>query len=629
MRRLKWTLLLLLIMTLLPIQAQDALNLPSELYILANDGRVQRFGLGSEGVSTITPEDEFVLDFRVAPDANWLAYRTQSGMFMSNIFDDSLAVRQIEDERASLPLIRGRGETIAWSNDSSVLAYTTEYGGRVHFFADNTFADLTTPDLMNLIWSPNGTFLATEAQENVWWIYQRDGSTINLRAAISGANGADWINDTQLLYAPLEGGMVILDLSIGNQQIEIVNNTATYFNPNITREGQLVAFSGTLTEATLVQIELNSNLVGTITEIGANPVDLSRVHWTPSGFLLTAFRGGVLALINPITANGFTLPVSSASAYSWGPEYPALATNLSLPSDSHFIASDAEGVQQVWILPADGTAPRALTSASLDISDFAVSPNGEQISYVSNSILWQYTLNTDTEPVDLVMLGINENVSPAWSPDNSFIYYRDEQSAGSGIWRTQVDSEPELFITDTATSIYIDPNPALGVGAMLVKQGEDLVLVDTTSGELTLLGITGDGRWLSGTQYTAVGDSVSGNGLYLGDANNVETNPSLIAPILGSFQLLDYRVIADNTTVRLLLRNQVPGSVRILDISLVDGQAQLQGDAGHMVFPQLSADGNFIIGQRSPMGVLLIYDILNNSNQQLDIIAPITNFEWR
>ena len=123
----------------------------------------EQFEILKAGVLEITPEDEFVLDFRVAPDANWLAYRTQAGLFMVNIFDDSIAPRQIEDERASIPLVRGQGETIAWSPDSSAIAYTTQYGGRVHFFNEDRFADLSTPNLQNLRWSPNGSFLAGEA----------------------------------------------------------------------------------------------------------------------------------------------------------------------------------------------------------------------------------------------------------------------------------------------------------------------------------------------------------------------------------------------------------------------------------------------------------------------------------
>lgn len=632
MRRFIWILLLMLMGNLLPLQAQDALNLPGELYVLTNEGRVQRFGLGSEGVSIVTPESDFVLDFRVAPDANWLAYRTPDGLFMRNIFDDGTESRQIEDNRASVPLIRGRGETIAWANDSSAVAYTTEYGGRVHFFRENGFADLTTPNLINLLWSPDGRFLAAEADENVWWIFQRNGVSMELRAAIPGANGADWFSNNQLLYAPLEGGIVILDFSAGNQQIEILNNSAVYYNPGVTRDGQVVAFTGTPDFANLVQIDIDDNFVGTATVIGSNTVDLTGTRWSPGGFLLTAFRGGAIALVNPITANGFTLPVSSIATYSWGPEYPQLTINQTLPGNAHFIANDLDGIQQVWILPADGTRARTITPVTLDISEFAISPDAQQIIYVSNSILWLYELGSDEDPLELVVLGVNVDVSPAWSPDNATIYYRDEQGDESGIWRVTVDSSPELFLADEENIIFTDPNPAMGVAAMLVQRSGELAIVDTNSLEITSLEIIGSGTWQSGTQFIAEGQSqletLSANGLYLGDANTLEIAPTLILPLLGSFELFDYRVL-DAVTLRMLVKNQVPGDARVLDVPLTGGQAVLAGNAGNMVNPRLSVDGNLVIGQRSPEGVLLIYDLLTDTTRQIDIQPPISHFAWQ
>ncbi|MEO0599146.1 MAG: hypothetical protein AAF126_23755, partial [Chloroflexota bacterium] len=69
MRRLSLLIVLMLMLIAVPTGAQDGLNLPSELYVLNAEGVVQRFGLGTEGVSAVTPEDAFVLDFGIAPDA--------------------------------------------------------------------------------------------------------------------------------------------------------------------------------------------------------------------------------------------------------------------------------------------------------------------------------------------------------------------------------------------------------------------------------------------------------------------------------------------------------------------------------------------------------------------------------
>ncbi|MEM9954130.1 MAG: WD40 repeat domain-containing protein [Chloroflexota bacterium] len=629
MRRL-FLLLFAVLMIIIPLSAQDGLNLPSELYVLTTEGRVQRFGLGSEGVSTITPDEQFVLDFRVAPDANWLAYRTQEGLFMVNIFDEANNPRQIEDERASVPVIRGQGETISWSPDSSAIAYTTEYGGRVHFFREERFVDLTTPNLRNLLWSPDGAFLAAEADEDVWWVFQRVDTAMQLRAAIAGANGADWLSNNQLLYAPLEGGLTILDLSAGNQQIEILSNVDTYFSPSVTRDGQVVAFTGEREAANLLQIDIDNNQVGTATPIGSTSINLTGTQWAPGGFLLTAFRGGAIALVNPINASGFTLPVTSASAYGWGPEYPPLIANQPLPENAYFLATDTDGIQQVWVLPVDGSRAEPITSASLDITEYALAPDGQQIAYVSNSMLWLDLISDDDDPLDLIELGINADVSPAWSADSSLIYYRDEQTDVSGIWQVNTVAEASIFLADTEDIRYSDPNPALGAGVMLVKQNEDVAQVALASGEVTPLDIIGDGTWETGTQFIVFGEaetaSLSGNGLYLSDANSPDAL-SLILPLLGSFELFDYGLV--DGTVRMLVKNQVPGDVRLLDIPLEGGQAVLQGSAGHMVNPRLSPDGSIVLGQRSPEGALLLYDVATNTTRQIDIAPPISQVRWQ
>ncbi|MCA9914749.1 MAG: hypothetical protein KC496_15455, partial [Anaerolineae bacterium] len=223
-------LLLVMLLSLLPVRAQEGLNLPTELYVLFNEGRIDRYGLGTAGVRQVTDADAFVLDFRVAPDGNWLAYRTLDGLFLRDMFTEN-STRQLEDTRASVPLIRGEGETIAWTNNSDALAYTTEYGGRVYFFDSNTFADLTTAGLRDLRWSPDGAFLAAEAEGGVWWIFQRSGTEMALRAAIPGANGGDWRTSRQFIFAPVEGGLSMLDLTSGNLQIPVQDAFQNYYLP--------------------------------------------------------------------------------------------------------------------------------------------------------------------------------------------------------------------------------------------------------------------------------------------------------------------------------------------------------------------------------------------------------------
>jgi Tol biopolymer transport system component len=619
----------LLWLLLLPVYAQDGLNLPSELYVLLNEGVVQRFGLGREGVSRVTPDNEFVLDFRVAPDANWLAYRTQAGLFISNLFEIE-TIRQIENDRASLPTIRGRGETMAWSANSDALAYTSNYGGQVHFFNENTFADLITPNLQHLLWSPNGMFLAAADNQSVWWVFQRNGTSMNLRAAIPGANGGDWRNGTQFIYAPIEGGVTILDLSAGNLQIQILNSTDTYYLPQALPDGSAVIFRGEPTAARLQQLIFEGD-TAIASEIASGDVDLTGVSWSPGGFLLMAFQSGVLAQIDPITGNVFPLPITSASAYSWGPAYPRYAVNKTLPGAAYFIAPDLGGIQQVWVLPSDGSRARTVTPARLDISEFALSYDRQKLAYVSNSALWFYELGSDSAQ-ELLTLGINQNITPAWGPDNANIYYRDEQGSEIGIWRMNLAGETQLFLADEGDLIYTNPNPAGGVAAMLVMRGDELALVDTTSGTINSLGIVGGGRWQSGTELIVRGFSrneiASGNGLYALDANSTDQTPQLIVPLLGNLELLDYRIMSDGK-IRILVRNRQPGEILVMDIGRDGNQATPIASVGYLVNPGLSADGTTIIGQRTPNGTLLVADIATGEMYRFDIQPPITGFVWR
>ena len=82
--------LLGLLLFIMPTSAQDGIDLPADLYLLLNEGIVQRVGLGRSGIAQVTPDDVFVLDFAVAPDDNWLAYRTQDGIMLVNMYSNAL-----------------------------------------------------------------------------------------------------------------------------------------------------------------------------------------------------------------------------------------------------------------------------------------------------------------------------------------------------------------------------------------------------------------------------------------------------------------------------------------------------------------------------------------------------------
>ena len=305
-------------------QTTDALNLPTDLYVLVNEGNVQRYGVGGRGIETVTPADAYVIDFAVAPDNQRIAYRTEVGLVLGDM--TAQGAGPVVDALAGFPPMRGAGASIAWTPQGDAIAYTTPDGARVYYTAIGAFATITQPNLLDLRWSPDGIYLLTEATNNIWWVYKRDGSQLVLRAAIPSSYGTEWISPTELVFAPGEGGLVSMDLNAANHQTPLLTSQADYRLPVLAPDGRLMFFRRDKDDEVvpegygdLVALAAGSP-VGQVR--GETAIDLGGgLRWGPGARLMVAFQGGVLALFDPMTGQGFPLPISNAVAFDWGP-YP-------------------------------------------------------------------------------------------------------------------------------------------------------------------------------------------------------------------------------------------------------------------------------------------------------------------
>jgi hypothetical protein len=247
---------------------------------------------------------------------------------------------------------------MVWSPGGDALAYTTLTGLRVYFGDGSTF-ELAQGGLAHLSWSPDGGYLAAEMDGNIWWVYRRDGTTLALTAAIPFSYGTAWVSAGELVFAPPDGGLALINLDAANQQSLLVPPEYDCRLPALTPDGRLVFFSrlmsdelvppgfGALTALTPGATELEP--------LGLSPIDLSgSLRWTPGAALLVAFEGGVLALFDPASGEGFPLPIGSVVAYGWG-VYPP-------PEDASALATP-EAVFPDAFTP--GAPPDALPTAAL------------------------------------------------------------------------------------------------------------------------------------------------------------------------------------------------------------------------------------------------------------------------
>ncbi|MBK8034908.1 MAG: hypothetical protein IPK17_36465 [Chloroflexi bacterium] len=488
----------------LPAVAQEALNLPADLFVLLNDGRIERYGVGAAGVRTVTPEGAYIIDFGVDAAGERLAYRTEDGLYITLIPATDVPLGdpiRLEAESASVPYFRGAGETIAWSPTGDALAYTTLTGARVYFQGSGGFVDLLESPMLSLSWSPGGTFLAAQAEQNVWWIYRRDGSLATLTSIIPSSIGTAWVSDSELVFAPADGSLRVMNLAAANAQSILLDDTIQYRLPYLTDEDALVFFARDpeVPEGygVLMRLQRGATEVETLGQV---PVALTGLRWTPDGSLLAAFQGGVIALYDPITGLGFPLPLQGAVAYGWGrpaPETtiaptlipgptqvvvplaaptetplplatapapvavtstPAPAvpvTALVLSSDGYFLSPDFNGTLQVWRMPANGAPPGQYTGSLDDVGEYAIAPNDGTVAYVVTGELWIQPFSR-AAPYYLTEITSFAPTNLTFSPDGALIAFADEER---GIFTVPMDGseDPSLLIVNAADTIYRRP----------------------------------------------------------------------------------------------------------------------------------------------------------------------------
>jgi Tol biopolymer transport system component len=645
-----------LLLMVAPLRAQDGLNLPSALFVLNAAGQVSRYGLGIEGVRTVTPEDTFVVDFGVAPDGVWLAFRTEQALVLHNAFSGESY--GIDGALAGVPPVRGRGETIAWNSAGDALAVTTLTGGRVYI---NTqiilqsgpeFAEIELAEgpFVQVIWSPDGRYLAAEAEGSVWWLYRRENESMILTSAITSSDGLAWYNDTTVAFAPAEGGLRLMDLNAANVQSTLLDDTWVYHQPAMRPDGTLVVFGRQKDDPTVP--EGFARLVGLpageprIENLGEVAVDLSNLRWTPGNQLMMNFSAGTLALMNPVNGGTFPLPLVDAAAYTWGPLPLPTSEGPQASAPLFFLADDENAIAQVWRLAGDGSPAEVLTSMEASVESFAVAPDGERIVYVSGGRLLSQALS-ESDPIQLAQVSTAPDqwpgvTRPSFSPDEQQVVYND-----GGIWLVPAGGgDPQQIIADeiseTRARHFMNPVFAPNINAFLVRvQRENIAVpgvLDPNTGEVIEIAVEQQAEWLRDGRLVLYGiaDGVRPGGLSIAGTGSLN-QPARFLPDILSVQSV--REISPNQLMLVLPQHLVgPRQLRIAAFDVTTGQLAPAQMSGFIVDPVLSPDGKFAAGyvyrakQNVPWddgrGPLMVMDLATGRQTVLTQPAEAWDFIW-
>lgn len=606
----------------------DALNLPTALYVLLNEGVVQRYGQGTAGVQQVTPNDAFVIDFGISPDGAWIAYRTEETLTVRDLFGERETVLSTEP---GFPTLRGGGHTVAWSPDGGAIATTTETGLRI--YTRTTSRTPTVTDIPNdlgeqgffeVAWSPDGAYIAGTDETGVWQIY-RDGALVSLTPA---ANDLLWLSASEVAFASSEGGLVRMNLALANQQTDILPATAIYDVLVLRPNGELAAFrrpqfaeAGSGTYTRINPVEGREDVVGEVSLV------LDGLGWTPDGAFAVAFEGGVLVLVNPEDGVGFTLPITGAVAYAWGAELLPAVETYPLPRSLFFLAPDNRGVAQVWQMPTDGTPPFPLTEAESRITGYDVAPTA--VTYSSNSRLWVRRFD-NTDAVELATLDDDIDAAPDFSADGRTIAFED-----GGVWVVPVSGElPTLLAANTDERTFRRPRYAPDRNALLVdviyEDGASTGVLDVASGELMELPFGyRNGAWLSlgriltfaersaqtqaGVQITSV-DTLTSEVVL---PETVSVRDVVTVPRAGGE---DWRVIVGSGAP------YGPQAVSVADFRDIAGLIPVW-EGSFLQNPQLAPDGSLVAGTFG--GQLSLLNVATGEQVVVGQWQPVSQVRWQ
>ena len=609
----------------------DGLNLTTELYILLNEGRVERYGMGAAGVQAVTPEAAYVLDFAVAPDDRALAYRTESGITLLDMAGGES--RTLEGPAADVPPRRTGGQTMAWSPQGDMLAYTTTYGLRATVPASGRATDININPLLHLLWSPTGAYLAAESEGDIWWIYRRQGDSLALTAVVPSSRGLAWLDSDRLIFAPAEGGLLLMDLAAANEQTSLRPAPQRYLLPAVRADGTLAVLTQPADDPDLAENEARLQLLqvdvaaAALAFTAAEPIDVTGLRWGPGGDLLVAFHNRELALVVPETGQRFPLPAGDLVAYGWGAPRPPASAGLGSDASAFCRAPDFLGVEQVWRLPADGQPPQPLTDVEDDVTAYAVAPRGGSLAFISEGTLWTLALNAaDAEPAALAEVGADAG-APDFSPDGAVIAYH----TGAGVHAVRLDSGAPGLVLPSGDRAYSQPRFAPNVNALLVRfddgSGSGFAVLDPTTAEVIELGTYDGARWLPDGRVLAFS---GGEVVVVDPMQSPPAAETVLVPDSG-------RVIAAQSIgaerVGVILAGGdplLPALAYFVDVSLAAAFAAPEPQPTTFLnAPALSPDGRFIAGMPlSPAGTPVFYDVVSGEAQTLRGPGGVKDLRW-
>ena len=421
--------------------------------------------IGAETPLRLTTDPETDNNPAWSPDGRSLAFLRQAakngGVFIVPALGGP--ERKLADAFPYRPVINGN--TLSYSPDGKSLVLPDKYSQAEPFSIYSLSVEtgeklkVTSPPAGSVgdlypAFSPNQNLLAFVRSESIaaadiYLMPAIGGEPRRLTFDHSSIRGLSWTsNGSEIVFASRRGGSTYSLWRVstaGGTPEQLMTNERDAFSPTISREGNRLAYTQSLTDGNIWRLEMPGS------------------------------RGATESPVKLISSTQ-----EDSSPY-FSPDGKQIA-----------FASRRSGSFEIWVCEADGSNPRQLTKIGGPLTGTPRwSPDGTQIAFDS----WSegdpeiYVISAEGGKPRRLTYDPAEDITPSWSRDNRWVYFSSTRSGSMQMWKVPAAGGPALQLTrlggfegfesfDGKFFYYAKGRAVPGIWRVPVAGGEETLVLD-------------------------------------------------------------------------------------------------------------------------------------------------------
>jgi hypothetical protein len=421
-----------------------------------------------------TPENQRIVDFSIAPDGEWLVYRTPDSLYMAQIGGEA---RIIDKDAPPPALIDPSAATLVWSPDSMGIAYITPQGLKTIYPGGKT-ASIADRPYFNLRWSTEGGRLAAQSIDGGWTFLESAPGKLHVTRLYNLPADVGWFDDNAALIANTTGGLLRVDAASADSAPAWFIADQTFIKLHNGLPGEVLALRPERGTGLGGAVSIKAD--GKFTTLGNARLD-ARLDWGPApGELLYYITSGTPILVDRATGSEDALPIRRVARIEFGALPLPEVLGIQMDADLYFLAAsvdDQNSVVQLWRLTRYGFPLIRISQSVVPVTGYNV--QGDKVQYMAGGVT--VTVNTDGTIPELATPDFRPTATPPPTATSIPVNVQRVGWQPGPVLLQRVEADGKTGRPVQLDNVLNSPSGRYAVGT--VGSGGQLVILDWTTGK--------------------------------------------------------------------------------------------------------------------------------------------------